>query len=153
MYEVKRETAERQRETEMKSAGAQPRLYMHGWWKNVSLNGFQLSTALRTAKTSQGNKIWHHYYYTAILNYPLAFTVSLFRSNARALKYRKGLKRARFYFFPWKPRRIRGEQKTHEGTCRGKKHTIQVITRARTLLPVQHARAQCARADRRICAL
>ncbi len=68
------------RETEMKSAGGEPCLYMHGWWKNVSLNGSQLSAALRTAKTSQGNKIWHYYYYyTAIINYPFspAFAVSL----------------------------------------------------------------------------
>ena len=73
-----RQTAEGWRETEMKSAGGEPCLYMHGWWKNVSLNGIQLSTALRTAKTSQGNKIWHHYYYyTAILNYPLSLLLSL----------------------------------------------------------------------------
>lgn len=68
------------RETAMKSAGGQPCLYMHGWWKNVSLNGSQLSAALTRAKTGQGNKIWHYYcYYTAIINYPLssAFTVCL----------------------------------------------------------------------------
>lgn len=56
----------------MKSAGGEPCLYMHGWWKNVSLNGSQLSTALRTAKTRRGNKIWHYYYYPAIINYPLS---------------------------------------------------------------------------------
>lgn len=74
MHWVKRETTDRQteRETEMKSAGGEPCLYMHGWWKNVSLNGSQLSTALRTAKTCQGNKIWHYYYYPAIINYPLS---------------------------------------------------------------------------------
>lgn len=70
MYWVKREAADRQtdsRKTEMKRVGGEPCLYMHGWWKNVSLNGSQLSAALRTAKTSQGNKIWHYYYYTAII--------------------------------------------------------------------------------------
>ena len=63
-------------ETEMKSVGGEPCLYMHGWWKNVSLNGSQLSTALRTAKTRQGNKIWDNYWYTAITNYPPSPTVS-----------------------------------------------------------------------------
>lgn len=70
---MKRQT-ERRSETEMKSAGGEPCLYMHGWWKNVSLNGSQLSLALRIAKTSQGNKICHYYYYTAIINYPLSLT-------------------------------------------------------------------------------
>lgn len=68
------------RETEMRSAGAAPCLYMHARWKNVSLNGSQLSAALRTAKTSQGNKIWHYYYYyyAAIINYPLSLTFTVF---------------------------------------------------------------------------
>lgn len=62
----------------MKSAGGEPCLSMHGWWKNVSLNGSQLSAALTRAKTSQGNKIWHyHCYYTAIINYPLSLLLSL----------------------------------------------------------------------------
>lgn len=43
----------------MQSAGEQPCPYMHGWWKNVSLNGSQLSTALRKARPSHGNKICH----------------------------------------------------------------------------------------------
>lgn len=63
----------------------------------------------------------------------LLLSLSLFRSNARALISQR-LKRARF-IFPWNPRRIRGEQKTHEGTCRGK-GTGSVITCARTHLPV-----------------
>lgn len=45
----------RMRQKEMKRAGGEPCLYMHGWWKNVSPNGTQLSTALRTAKTRQEN--------------------------------------------------------------------------------------------------
>ena len=66
------------RETEMKSAGGQPCLYMLGWWKNVSLNGFQLSAALTRAKISHGYKIWHYYcYYTAIINYLLSLTVTV----------------------------------------------------------------------------
>ena len=66
----------------MRSAGAAPCLYMHARWKNVSLNGSQLSAALRTTKTSQGNKIWHYYhyyyYYAAIINYPLSLTFTVF---------------------------------------------------------------------------
>lgn len=100
------------RETEMRSAGAAPCLYMHARWKNVSLNGSQLSAALRTAKTSQGNKIWHYYYYyyAAIINYPLSLTFTVFLTQTHTHTSVHPL------IFPWS---LTGQNETHEGTCMG----------------------------------
>lgn len=58
----------RMRQTEIKRVGGEPCLYMHGWWKNVSLNGSQLSAALRTAKGIKYDiTLWLH------CNYQLCF--------------------------------------------------------------------------------
>lgn len=73
----------RVKEMELKRAGGQPCLYMHGWWKNVSPNGSQLPTALRTAKTHWGNKIWH---YPLIINYPLPYFHHFCLHRCRHLK-------------------------------------------------------------------
>lgn len=95
---------ETERQTGTASAWGEPCLYMHGWWKNVSLNGSQLSAALRTAKTSRGNKTY--YYNTAIINYPLSLIITV----SFALTYTH-LHTCTMRIFPWgSPRRVQGNR-------------------------------------------
>lgn len=120
-----RQIAEARSETAMRSAGGEPCLYMHGGWKNVSLNGSQLSAALRTAKTSQGNKIWHYYYYTL----QLSITLSLFLCNTDAHVNTHAL-----HFFPLKTGMDTREHKRSEACVRanGQKYKVCALTHTHT---------------------
>lgn len=145
----------------MKSAGGEPCLYMHGWWKNVSLNGSQLSTALGTAKTSQGNKIWHYYYYyTAIINYPLSLTFTVSLSFWDRCTHHIDL-HTHNLILPWSLRRIHRSTNTWRHVY-GQKHKITNYMHWHTLQNSQfntlahwNSRpiVQSVHDDRRICAL